>query len=340
LNDDNVTLSTKGGDIKLREEAYQISLVARGEGLKSKYIPPLLKWIQEHEPSKHFVWGIDEPENSLEFKKAQEVANLYFNEYSKSTQIFLTSHSLAFIFPSKAKEDVTVFRCIKTGYGDIEIRRLDDLFSEQSKLEVAEELGALEIQKEVVEEWRKKEQESGKIITQFNKLIKPLILVEGAIDKDYLDQTIKVFGRTKDYKLDIKPVGYLEGDGRERGSGHTWLDKVWQLRHQFPSSKPIILVYDVDCEKESKKEDNMAIYSSARLEGQMYEKGIEHLILFPSTYRKEDYLIKAEKADTVIHTPDKQKIKNYLFSLAEAAQKDCFQNLYNMLKEIENYYAS
>ena len=113
--------SAKGRDIKLREEMYQISLQSRGEGIKSKYIPPLLQWIQQHEPRKHFIWGIDEPENSLEFRKAQELASHYFNDYSRNTQLFLTSHSLAFIFPEKSQESTTVFRCIKQKFGDVNI---------------------------------------------------------------------------------------------------------------------------------------------------------------------------------------------------------------------------
>jgi len=84
---------------KLNPTQYSISLLNRGEGIKSKYIPPLLKWLDKNDKSKDFIWGIDEPENSLEFGLSDKLARLFFNDYAKSNQIFLTSHSLAFINP-------------------------------------------------------------------------------------------------------------------------------------------------------------------------------------------------------------------------------------------------
>ncbi|MSR78939.1 MAG: DUF2813 domain-containing protein [Candidatus Taylorbacteria bacterium] len=111
--DTEINPSKKGSSEPLKEEFYQVPLQLRGEGVKSKYIPPLLEWIQEREQNHQYIWGIDEPENSLEFKKAQEIADLYFKSYSKKTQLFLTSHSLAFIFPGTSHDNVNVFRCIK-----------------------------------------------------------------------------------------------------------------------------------------------------------------------------------------------------------------------------------
>lgn len=78
---------------KLNPAQFKIPLLFRGDGIKSKYIPPLLLWLNEKNKSRIYVWGIDEPENSLEFKLADELANLYFNDYGLKTQIFLTSHS-------------------------------------------------------------------------------------------------------------------------------------------------------------------------------------------------------------------------------------------------------
>ena len=86
---------------KLNPSQYSISLLNRGEGIKSKYIPPLLKWLDNNDKTKEFIWGIDEPENSLEFGLSDKLARLFFNDYSISNQIFLTSHSLAFIKPTR-----------------------------------------------------------------------------------------------------------------------------------------------------------------------------------------------------------------------------------------------
>ncbi|HLC99343.1 MAG TPA: AAA family ATPase, partial [Patescibacteria group bacterium] len=167
----------------LKEEFYQIPLELRGEGIKSKYIPPLLKWIQKRK-SNIYIWGIDEPENSLEFRKAQEVADLYFNQYAKDTQIFLTTHSFAFIFAESKNNQITpaTFRCIRANLGQTEIRPLEDLFRERNRIELAEEVGALEIQKEVYKDWKEKDallQSKEETIRHLSEGKKPVLLVEG-----------------------------------------------------------------------------------------------------------------------------------------------------------------
>src|SRR3989338_8782370 len=55
-------VTKKGKEVPLKDEFYQIPLELRGEGIKSKYIPPLLKWIQQKKKSDLYIWGIDEPE--------------------------------------------------------------------------------------------------------------------------------------------------------------------------------------------------------------------------------------------------------------------------------------
>lgn len=336
LNDGELTSGDDG--VKLREEAYQISLLARGEGLKSKYIPPLLKWIQEHEPSKYFVWGIDEPENSLEFKKAQEVADLYFNEYSKNTQLFLTSHSLSFIFPSENRDDTTIFRCIKTGKGDISVLPMNDLFAEQTKSEIAEELGALEVQKRVIVEWRQKEEEFKKIKTQFHLITRPIIYVEGASDKEYWDLMKEVFDKNSDSKFEIRPVGTTDVSGSEQGMGRSGLDKVWQLRHQSPQGKRIVLFYDVDCRKQTEQDGDIVLYCPERLEERVYENGIEHLIDLPESFCKEEYQIIKAKGDNKTYTPDKNKIKDFILNLDPPSQRAALKRLNEIYDELVRLY--
>lgn len=175
----------------LKEEFYQIPLELRGEGIKSKYIPPLLKWIQKRK-SNIYIWGIDEPENSLEFRKAQEVADLYFNQYAKDTQIFLTTHSFAFIFADSKNSQVTpaTFRCIRGDLGRTEVEPFDDLFRESNRIELAEEIGALEIQKEVYKDWKEKDtllQSKEEMIRNLGEASKPVLLVEGDSDKKIIE---------------------------------------------------------------------------------------------------------------------------------------------------------
>lgn len=187
---DNLQGKAAGKSEPLKEEFYQVPLELRGEGVKSKYIPPLLKWIQKRN-SDIYIWGIDEPENSLEFRKAQEVADLYFNQYARDTQIFLTTHSFAFIFakPENTQIASATFRCVREKSGQTTIRPLEDLFKEKTRIELAEEMGALEVQKEVYEDWRVKDtllKSNEEIIRNLKEAKKPVLLVEGDSDREII----------------------------------------------------------------------------------------------------------------------------------------------------------
>ena len=82
-----------------------ISLDRRGDGIKARYIPLILKFIAEKKKqlqvrgaSPHtFIWAYEEPENNLEFRRAQELADTFLRfAGDELTQIFLTTHSPIF----------------------------------------------------------------------------------------------------------------------------------------------------------------------------------------------------------------------------------------------------
>lgn len=83
--------------------AVSIPLSSRGDGIKVRHIPVVLKFIADqrniHASSGHIradtIWGYEEPENNLELSKAYELRD-EFIRYSADTQIFLTTHSPAF----------------------------------------------------------------------------------------------------------------------------------------------------------------------------------------------------------------------------------------------------
>lgn len=155
--DQSIEGTAKDKSRKLNPSNYQIPLTLRGEGIKSKYIPPLLQWLQQNNKSDYYIWGIDEPENSLEFRASEYLSTLFCNEYALTTQIFGTTHSMAFINPpDNAKMKPTVFRCVKTDTGATSIRTIEDLLKDQTRQELLDELGVLEIQKHIIEEFREK----------------------------------------------------------------------------------------------------------------------------------------------------------------------------------------
>lgn len=87
----------RGLDFSYGEEGHSL-LLQKGDGVKARHLPELLRYIDERDSSKrYFIWGFEEPENSLDLKNAREEAQR-FSEFAVETnrQIFLTSHSPAF----------------------------------------------------------------------------------------------------------------------------------------------------------------------------------------------------------------------------------------------------
>lgn len=79
-----------------------ISLDSRGDGIKARYIPLILKFIAERSResagiSPTFIWAYEEPENNLEFRRAQALADAFHRlAAGELSQVLLTTHSPVF----------------------------------------------------------------------------------------------------------------------------------------------------------------------------------------------------------------------------------------------------
>lgn len=62
---------------------------------------------------------------------------------------------MAFINPREtAKVKPTIFRTMRSKYGETEFRNIDDLFKDSQSTELLEEIGALEIQQKLISTFR------------------------------------------------------------------------------------------------------------------------------------------------------------------------------------------
>lgn len=86
-------------------EGQNISLNARGDGIKARHIPLILKFmadkkrgLQVRGAQPHtFIWGYEEPENNLELSSCVELADEFWSFIDRGvSQIFLTTHSPVF----------------------------------------------------------------------------------------------------------------------------------------------------------------------------------------------------------------------------------------------------
>lgn len=79
-----------------------ISLDSRGDGIKARYVPLILKFIAERSReaagiSPTFIWAYEEPENNLEFRRAQALADAFHKlAEGELSQVLLTTHSPVF----------------------------------------------------------------------------------------------------------------------------------------------------------------------------------------------------------------------------------------------------
>lgn len=176
----NLSVSTAhetGGLLDKEEDSsnFQIPLNLRGDGIKSKFIPPLLQWLNNQRNNKIFVWGIDEPENSLEFTAADDLSTQFCNNYAKDVQIFATTHSIAFLQPQKDGSGVapSIFKVERTqDTGISEVRDLETLFREQDTISLVELLGISDLSKSIMDKVRQWKVDSENANMRINALEK------------------------------------------------------------------------------------------------------------------------------------------------------------------------
>ncbi len=84
-------------DFSLGQNRHSL-LKQKGDGIKARHIPELLRFINGAEQRKKlFLWGFEEPENSLDLGAASTEAHRFFDFAMRNdTQVFITSHSPAF----------------------------------------------------------------------------------------------------------------------------------------------------------------------------------------------------------------------------------------------------
>ena len=100
-----VLRKTKGGS---KEDIY-VNLFSSGDGILMSYLAYFLAHVCKKISNKKFIWGFEEPENSLEYSKVQKIADDFYDNFKKNAQLFITTHSPAFI-KFKDKNDVAFYR--------------------------------------------------------------------------------------------------------------------------------------------------------------------------------------------------------------------------------------
>ncbi len=203
-----------------------IDLESRGDGIQAKFLPPLLDEISKSK--KNVIWGFEEPENSLEYKNARDLADRFLGSYSDKKQIFITTHSKEFL-RLRDSSKVSIYRILK------------DTSDESSKIILHEDFEIDEERKEYAEKQlslfseKNTEKDRQTILDQiFNDL--------GMIDESKLVFDLENELNTKQPQIKSKIISLLK-ESKENSQTIQELDKKI-----INSQKPLLVVEDKFCQ--------------------------------------------------------------------------------------------
>lgn len=186
-------------DFSVSDTNVSTSLSQRGDGVRCRFIPSIMNYIARNSKTRQ-IWGIEEPENSLEFAKAWELNLTLENEYSQNAQIFVTSHSPAFVATIENKSRKIVYLLNKEDNNKVSIEKIDrNLLQDSQKLRLAKELGYISLQKDLADCLNVKIKEAEQITEEYRKLSETIqttqksviLCVEGESDKILLETAWK-----------------------------------------------------------------------------------------------------------------------------------------------------
>jgi hypothetical protein len=165
---------------------YKIKFTSRGEGIKSSFIPVILGWLSKASSNNYWIWGIDEPENSLEAIRADQLFNK-FVEYSKNSQIFVSSHSPSFVFPQKNATGSKTYITTQSKPGETNFELISDRSSELESIFGYDYASLLNLQKDHSIKLNELSEMKKEILQIKNETNQAILFVEGKTDEIILN---------------------------------------------------------------------------------------------------------------------------------------------------------
>ncbi|MEX1660607.1 ATP-dependent endonuclease [Thioclava sp. 15-R06ZXC-3] len=201
------------GSLDFLSEGHDISLDARGDGIKARHIPLILKFmadkkrgLQVRGAQPHtFIWGYEEPENNLELSSCVELADQFWGFIDHGvSQIFLTTHSPVFYNLHRKQEE---------GESRISCHHIFREADEEGTKQVTE-LGDLDermgttalfapLVTELEERVRRQEQAHAEV-EQLGQANRRKIFVEGVSDRFIIGKALSVFAAERNAEIDIE----------------------------------------------------------------------------------------------------------------------------------------
>jgi len=219
----------RAANVRTNRGELLVPLDLRGDGIRSRFLPSLLNYIAQSSKLS-YIWGFEEPENSLEYLRTSELADKIVTEYAGNAQIFITSHSPSFF--SRQDKNVAVYRVFSNNTDT----DLFPVFPPQKNTNVTltaleNELGLMEFQKKYHEQFEKrinalaKQEEIHKELElKLQDLKMPVLVTEGKWDVCILEEAWRKVYSGKQCPFKILPCDPDGGDDGGAG-GSTQLRK-------------------------------------------------------------------------------------------------------------------
>lgn len=212
----------RAANVRTNRGELVVPLDLRGDGIRSRFLPSLLNYIAQSSRLS-YIWGFEEPENSLEYVRTSELADKIVAEYSSNAQILITSHSPSFF--SRQDRNVAVYRVFSNNT-DTE---LFPVFPQQKNASVTlaaleNELGLMQFQKKYHEQFEKRmrdiaqrEKKHKELESTLQSLKMPVLVTEGKWDVLILEEAWRKLYPEKQCQYKILPCDPDDGD--DGGSG-------------------------------------------------------------------------------------------------------------------------
>lgn len=234
----------------------RVSLNNRGDGIKARHIPLILRYMAEKKAALQrrggspisSIWAYEEPENNLEFASAIQLADeLLSLSRANTAQILLTTHSPAFYDLGQREEDVQLNFVTRNSDAEGTIAR-------DAVDGIDESLGTLAMiaprVSQLVSEVRKQEAARAEALRLAERSC-ARVFVEGESDRIILSHALKIYFPNAVDKI------YIET--KANGAGYNYVIDMligWRSQHKHnPEGPRAAGIVDSDAES-SKNEFN------------------------------------------------------------------------------------
>lgn len=220
----------------LEFNSNNIPLSRRGDGIKIRHIPSMLRFIGDKSGNRHNalitpqIWGFEEPENNVEFSSCFALNKQFIDAARNNIQVILTTHSPAIYNIGQGIEDIPNLKAARfhvskcEDSGDTELNIIDDENLHQK-------LGFMPLIAPIIAEqeqkWFDEKVNQEKIISSLESELKNdkkhRLFVEGKSDKSVFSKVIEV------YFPELKEVVHFDLKGNNCANSATDKAKAFHL---------------------------------------------------------------------------------------------------------------